>query len=334
MNSLQRTTNLIEGRPIDHLPAMPIIMLWGAARYGHSYADYTRDHGVLCECQLRLCEEFGLDVLQLISDPVRETADCGAEMIYYDDNPPRAANLVLADKSALRTMVMPDPYRGRMGDRVAGAAHLREAAGDEYPIMGWVEGPIAEAVDLRGMTDLMMDLVTDIEFCRDLMDWVIELEIAFALAQIDAGCHMIGIGDAAASLVSADIYRAEILPREQRLVAAIREAGAIARLHICGNTTHILGDMAETGCEIIDLDHTADMGIARERMGPGPVLLGNFDPVSVVLDGTPDTVYAACRWCHEQAGRRYIVGPGCEVPPGTPAENVHTMVRYAHEAPV
>jgi len=74
------------------------------------------------------------------------------------------------------------------------------------------------------------------------------------------------------------------------------------------------------------------MEIARERMGPGPVLLGNFDPVSFVLDGTPDTVYAACAWCHERAGKRYIVGPGCEVPPGTPAENIHTMVRYAREA--
>lgn len=334
MDSLQRTLSLIAGRPIDRLPSMPIIMLWGAARYGYSYADYAGDHQVLCECQLRLQEEFDLDILQLISDPVRETADCGAEMVYYADTPPRAANLVLENKAALRTLDMPDPYRGRMGDRVAGARRLRHSAGDQYPIMGWVEGPIAQAVDLRGMSDFMMDLATDMVFCQDLMDWVVELEIAFALAQIDAGCHMIGIGDAAASLVNADIYRQEILPREQRLVAAIREAGAVARLHICGNTTHILGEMAQTGCEIIDLDHTAAMELARERMGAGPVLLGNFDPVGVVLDGTPDRVYEACRWCHTQAGRRYIVGPGCEVPPGTPSENVEAMVRYAHEAPL
>jgi hypothetical protein len=37
------------------------------------------------------------------------------------------------------------------------------------------------------------------------------LETAFALAQIEAGCDLIGIGDAAASLVSARVYEELVL---------------------------------------------------------------------------------------------------------------------------
>ncbi len=334
MNSLQRTLNLVEGNAIDSLPAMPIFMLWAAKHYGVSYADYVQDYRVLAECQLRLVEDFDLDILQLISDPVRETADCGAEMIYYDDTPPRAAQCLLADKSAFKTMQRPDPAVGRMGDRVAGAAYLAEQGGNDYPVMGWVEGPIAEAVCLRGMSDFMVDLLEDLGFARDLMAWIVELEIDFARAQIAAGCHIIGMGDAAASLISAELYEAEVLPGEQQIVAAIHEAGALARLHICGNTNHILRQMAETGCDIIDLDHLVKMENARPEMGPETVLLGNFDPVSVLCDGTPQQVYEACRQCHEWGRPRYIVGSGCETPPDTPEANIRAMTRYARAAAV
>ncbi|MEN6549132.1 MAG: uroporphyrinogen decarboxylase family protein, partial [Armatimonadia bacterium] len=241
---------------------------------------------------------------------------------------PRCLRPPLRDKADFAKLRLPDPLGGgRMNDRVQGAELLREQVGGEVPIMGWVEGPIAEAVDLRGMQDFMLDLIDDRPFVEDLFDWVRELETAFALAQIEAGCDLIGIGDAAASLVSARVYEELVLPREQKLVKAIHEAGAAARLHICGNTTHLLGLMPQTGCEIIDLDYLVPIEQARPAMGPEPIILGNLDPVSELLEATPEQVLESCRRCHAACGERHIVGPGCEVPPGTAEEAVRAMVR-------
>lgn len=330
MNACERLRRLVAGEPTDRLLAMPIIMIWAAREAGYSYADYCQDYRVLGECQLRLLELFPLDLVQLISDPYRETADLGAELQYYDDGPPRCLAPLLADKGRLAALQATPPRAGgRMADRVAGAEWLRERVGGEVPIMGWVEGPIAEAVDLRGMTSFMLDLVDDRPFVADLFDWVTDLEIEFARAQVAAGCDLIGIGDAAASLASARVYEELVLPREQRLVAAIHEAGAVARLHICGNTTHLLPLMPQTGCEIIDLDHLVPLELARPAMGPQPILLGNFDPVSALLDETPAGVKAWCRKCHELCGDRHIIGPGCEVPPATPVANLRAMGEYA-----
>jgi MtaA/CmuA family methyltransferase len=333
MTSSERFRALLAGQPTDRLLCMPILMIWAAKDAGVSYADYVRDYRVLGECQLRLLELFPLDVAQLISDPYRETADLGAELRYYDDGPPRCLAPVLADKSRLATLNLPDPLSGgRMTDRVHGASFLAERLGGEVPLMGWVEGPIAQAVDLRGMTELMLDLMDDRPFVRHLFDWVVELEIAFARAQIEAGCDLIGIGDAAASLVSAEIYEELVLPGEQRIVQAIHDAGAVARLHICGNTTHLLPLMPQTGCEIIDLDHLVPLAAARPALGPEPILLGNFDPVSALLEETPAGVRAWCRKCHEAYAPRHIIGPGCEVPPNTPRANLLAMCEYAREA--
>ena len=79
------------------------------------------------------------------------------------------------------------------------------------------------------------------------------------------------------------------------------------------------------------LDWLSPMSEGREKMGPEQVLLGNIDPVRVLKDGTPESVYEAVGECHRQAGERFIVGAGCEVPRETPPANLRAMVRYARE---
>jgi MtaA/CmuA family methyltransferase len=187
------------------------------------------------------------------------------------------------------------------------------------------------SADLRGLNTLMLDFYDDPKFVDRLGEFVVEMETAFARAQIEAGATLIGIGDAAASLIGPAFYERFVLAGERRLVSAIHEAGARARLHICGNTRRILKGMGETGADIVDLDFPAPIREARAAMGPRQVLLGNIDPVRVLRDGTPQSIAAALGECHREAGGRYIVGAGCEVPRGTPAENVMAMARYALE---
>ena len=79
---------------------------------------------------------------------------------------------------------------------------------------------------------------------------------------------------------------------------------------------------------MIDLDSMAPLDEARAEMGPEPVLAGNLDPVRVMRDGTPEGIESALAECHHQAGPRYIVAAGCEIPVGTPEANLRAMARY------
>ena len=201
----------------------------------------------------------------------------------------------------------------------------------EKLIEGWIEGPIAEGADLRGINTLMTDFFDDPVFVTDLFEFVLELELTFARAQVAAGAELIGVGDAAASLVGPEIYEKFVWPYEKRMMDALRAMGARTRLHICGNTRPLLGLFGELGCDIVDLDSLAPLNEARASMGPRQVLLGNIDPVRVLRDGTPEQVYAAVAACHQQAGDRFIVSAGCEVVRDTPPENLRAMCEYARE---
>jgi MtaA/CmuA family methyltransferase len=179
----------------------------------------------------------------------------------------------------------------------------------------------------------MMDFFDDPPFVRDLFAFVVEMELRFARAQLEAGVHLVGIGDAAASLVGPEIYEEFVWPFEKKLVDGIHGLGGLVRLHICGNTRRILRGMGRLGCEIVDLDYPSPMSEGREQMGTEQVLLGNLNPVRVLRNGTPEGVSTALGECHRQAGNRYIVGAGCEVPRDTPHANLRAMCEYAHRRP-
>jgi MtaA/CmuA family methyltransferase len=212
-----------------------------------------------------------------------------------------------------------------MSDRLAAIIGLREQVGDEVPIMGWVEGALAEAAVLRGVGTLMTDVYDRPNFVKDLLDVCVEVEIAFARAQIEAGADIVGLGDAVASQISPVMYREYALPYERRIVRAIHEMGGLARLHICGDTTQILEDMVVTEADIIDIDWMVDMATACRAFGGGPSVCGNFDPVQVMLEGTPEDVYEATRQCMAAGGDRSISAAGCEIPRATPHENLRAQ---------
>jgi MtaA/CmuA family methyltransferase len=332
MNGYQRITGLLAGQPVDCLPQMPITMMFAGDQIGVPYGQYARDYRVLVEAQIRTAEKFDFDYVSCISDPAREAADCGARIRYFENQPPAIdeEHAVLADKTTLARLPIPDPLGGgRMHDRVQAAALFREKVGGEKLIEGWIEGPCAESADLRGINTLMIDFFDDPAFVKDLFEFTVQLGLRFAAAQVAAGVDLIGVGDAAASLVGPQIYEEFVLPYERRLIAGLHELGTRVRLHICGNTRKILQGMGQLACEIVDLDFPVPVAQARAAIGPGPVLAGNLDPVRALRNSTPPAILEAVAQCHREAGPRYIVAAGCEVPRDTPAANVHALREYA-----
>ena len=331
MTSRERVLALLEGRPADHLVLMPITMMFAAHHIGAKYGQYALDHRILAEAQIRTAQDFAFDHVSTITE-TREAPDCGATIRYFEDQPYAIEESCarLADRSALLHLTCPDPFVAEhMHDRLLGIALLKERVGHERIIEGWVEGPCGGAADLRGINTLMLDFYDDPVFVRDLFEFVLQVGLRFGQAQVDAGADLIGVGDPAASLVGPRIYEEMVWPCEKRLVDGLHAIGARVRLHICGDTRSILAAMGRLGCEIVDIDSKVSLSEARAKMGPDQILLGGLDPVRLLQNGAPEQVAAAVAECHSQAGSRYIVGAGCEVPPDTPPQNLLELTRYA-----
>lgn len=329
LTSFERMNHRLRGEPVDRVPNFDIVMAFGVKHIGAKLADYYLDYRTLVQMNLAMIADFDLDIAQAISDPYREACDFGLQVDFPEDSLPMRNQPLLLAPEDLRTLKQPNPLTGRrMSDRLEAVRALREQVGGSVPVMGWVEGALAQANTLRGDSALLTDLYDRPEWVCELLDVCVEVEIAFARAQVEAGADIIGLGDAIASTISPRMYKKFALPYEQRIFAAVHEMGALARLHICGDTTKILPHMAETGADIIDLDWMVDIRSAVEIFSQkGLAACGNFDPVHVMLQGTPEEVYQATCANLTDGGLNFISATGCEIPAGTPPENIQAQNR-------
>jgi MtaA/CmuA family methyltransferase len=326
MTPKQRLYAIIKGETYDRPAVTPIFMAWAAHYVGHSYRDYYLDGDVLVKAQLAVTRAFNLDQISAISDPWREASAYGMALDYPEEGVGIPQDLLLQgpqDVAKLRHLdVSAAP---RMQQRVDSVARMSAELGQTHSVLGWVEGPLAEYADLRGLEKAMFDLMDMPEMFLEAAEIIVDNAIAFAWAQIAAGADMIGIGDAAVSLIGQPLYQDRVLPLQQRLVRGIHEAGAAAKLHICGNISSIIEFLPQTGADIIDVDSMVPLQEARQRVGPEVTLCGNFDPAGVLLQCSPEEVARAAADCIDQGGERFILMPGCEVPPGTPEQNIRAF---------
>lgn len=328
MNSYDRYFKIINGEDADILPRLPILMAFAANFIGSYYGAFASDYRVLVEANLKCIEYFDFDQVSAISDPYRETQGFGAEIEFVRDGVPRCIAPPLEKSSDLSLLKKPDPYTSeRMFDRIRAIEEFKKSVYKQYSIMGWIEGPAAESADLRGVTNFLMDLVMEPNFANELMCICVDVGIEFASAQLKAGADTIGIGDAIASQVSANMYRDLIFQHEKRLINAIHELGGIVRLHICGDTSHLLPYFSELGADIIDLDWQVDMRSARDILGSDTVLVGNLDPVNSVMKSLPEQIEKQIKQIYADVGNPYMVGAGCEIPQNTPHENLKALCK-------
>ncbi|MDO9541045.1 MAG: uroporphyrinogen decarboxylase family protein [Kiritimatiellia bacterium] len=329
MNSKDRCIATIKGTSVDRIPVFPLLMFFAQQRLGITYREFSTNGHALADAQLNIRDKFPVDAITACSDAFRITADLGAEMIYPEDKPPFAAYPLIKTEADFRRLSRPDPLRkgSRMADRVLGVKGMADAVGKECLVLGWVDMPFAEACSICGVTEFMLMIADNPSLTHAILRFLAAIVIDFGVAQIQVGVPMIGAGDAAASLISPDQYREFALPYEQMVVDAIHAKGGLIKLHICGNTTHLLKDMIRSGADLFNVDHLVDFQTACGLYGRDNLCFkGNLNPVVDLMQATPMECRKKCLdRLQAAAGLRYMLSPGCEVPAETADEVFHAF---------
>lgn len=324
MTHLDRFMRTVRGETADRVPVFPLLMFFAADRAGLTYREFASNGHALAEAQLLMQSRFGLDAITACSDAFRLSADMGGDIVFPEDKPPYLARPLVDSPADLHKIVSPDPLTpgSRMADRVLAISQMAAAVGDRVAVLGWVDMPFAEACSICGVSKFMLMLADDPALAHEILDRITLAVINFALAQTQAGAHMIGAGDAAASLVSPVLYSQFVLPYERRICEAVHAAGGLVKLHICGNTTNLLKLMAESGADLYNVDHLVPLARAKEvYAAAGKCFKGNLDPVADIMQSTPERCREKAIECISLArGVRYMLSAGCEIPAATSDE--------------
>jgi len=327
MNKKQLFTNLIDnGKSADKVIFRPILMQFAAEYIGSNYGEFAADYNTLVEANMICMNEFDIDMLGLISDPYRETSAFGARVEYRKDGVPRCLDTLVKSIDDIKALPKPDIWKAeRTLDRIKGGEALSKKTQGNVPIIGWVEGPLAEACDLAGVENVMIQLMMNPDFCNLLLDKCLETAKDFAKAQLDVGCDIIGIGDAVCSQIDGATFDTFVRHRHEELISFIHQHGGKVKLHICGDTNHLLPYYKNYQLDILDLDYQVDINHARKTLGPEVILCGNINPTEIMSLGEVEVQEKCSQLVDQHKNERFILSAGCEISSLTPAANLKAM---------
>jgi len=334
MTKREKFESLCKGPRVDNsVPFHPILMHF-AARFNHkTYAQFASDYNVLVDSNIRALEYFDLDMVGLISDPYRETSAFGAKIEYVDEGVPKCLDHIIKNLDDIKTLKNPDIYKSkRTLDRIKGAGLYQKILKGTVPVCGWIEGPLAEACDLAGVSEMLINLMTDPDFSNHLMDKCMETAKEFAKAQIDEGCDIIGMGDAICSQIGLDAYDTYVKDRHKEIIEFIHSLNAKVKVHICGDITHLLPSLKDLNIDILDLDWKTDMENAYAILGEKVFRCGNINPVIIQDKNENELLQITKDLVQKEQNRRFILSGGCEITVNTPVRNLQAMREATKES--
>ncbi|MGC4056229.1 MAG: uroporphyrinogen decarboxylase family protein [Paludibaculum sp.] len=232
-----------------------------------------------------------------------------------------------------------DEERGVMRATIA---RWKEVLGDRGVLAPWgFAGVFNYASDLRGSETLFMEPIEDEQGYRTLMDRMTSAQCEYCQALVEAGADCIGIQGhiANAGTVSSAFFRQYIQEYEKRLIDAIHSAGAFTVFHNCGRAKRLYPNYRELGMtlwETVSEPPAGDNNLAQAKatLGDTICLLGNLDQIQFLKSATTAEVAERTRQIMSigKPGGRYIFAASDFLEPGTPRENVVSMIEAARES--
>jgi uroporphyrinogen decarboxylase len=195
---------------------------------------------------------------------------------------------------------------------------------------------------LRGLEELMMDLVTAPAVAHQLFERTAAFQRQVAVEFARAGVDIIITGDDIAGqnglLMSLATWREFLKPRLAATVRAVKaaNAGTFVFYHSDGNVEAAIPDLIETGIDILNpvQPECMDPAAIKQRFGDRLSFWGTVSVQRTMPFGTPSDVRAEVQARIRDVGRDggLILAPAHVLMPETPWENIVAFFEAADES--
>ena len=252
MNGRQRIEAVLAGRQPDRVPVLAGTLAHAAWLRGVPQRELHTNAATLAQTVVEASRQLGLDGVYLSSDNWIVHEALGGKVAFPEDDEPWGVHGPLVRQwSNLASLRPADPQRdGRMPMMLEAARRAVELVNDDLYVEANIDGgPFQLALMLRGSQQGYIDVIEEPEKFRDLMEFALQVSIAYGRAMARTGVDAIQFGESSASLVGPEVFRSLILPYDQRLIAAIQRENVKAVLHVCGNATHLLDSLGRSGAD-------------------------------------------------------------------------------------
>ena len=303
---------------------------------GQVYSDYNSNSKVMAKCQIEAIKRFDYDWAWLQVDDCIEFEVLGVGTKGEGDILPATCDYLPATYDTLNHLKMPDPKKdGRMPVLLDAIKRIKDEFGDTVCVTGRTAAPFSSSTLLYGMTETLLMLFDNPTLVKDTVKFFVELQTMWGCAQIEAGADAIWFGDCNASghLISVKDYNEYAFDAVKQCVDAYRSAGSFTFYHASEHKIEHMLAQAATGISALSVGPGADLAAVKRELGNKVCIMGNVDPINVLLYGKPEDVRRESIRVIEtgKQGGGYIFSSGEMVPRNVPEENMRAMIAVGRE---
>jgi uroporphyrinogen decarboxylase len=323
---------VIDEQP-DRCNIMPLVTSHAAQIKGTKLKDYYTNGEAMARAQITAYELYGHDAISIFSEVGIIAEAMGSEFSYPDNDLPVLKTPALSKVGVEEITIPKTTKAGRLSLYIEAIEYAYEALGDRVPILAYVPAPFTTGMMLSDPNEFLLKTIRDGPHIKRVMEKSLAAAIEFCYDIIDAGGLPVIVDPlASSSVISPKAYEEFAMPYERMLIDFLHRYDLDVILHICGETTPILGLLPNTNADLVSLDRVS-LSSAVDALSNEIRIIGNLDTSNLAFS-KPDVVSKAVTQMvgvGKNAPKGYIVSTGCEVPIQTPVENVKAFMKAARE---
>jgi len=300
----------------------------GLALANKTIPEIITDGEAQFKCIEALSQKYPSAAAVTIMDLSVEAEAFGSPVKYSDSEVPTVASRIVCDEETAKALKVPKIGEGRTSAYIK-AAELAADNIKDRPTFGGEIGPFSLAGRLFDMTEVMVAILLEPETVRIVLEKATEFLIEYAAAFKEVGANGIIIAEPAAGLLSpqqCDEFSSKYV---KRIVDAVQDDTFMVILHNCGNTKALVPSLVSTGAMGFHFGNAVDMRDIMPQIPWGRLAFGNVDPARVFKNGSAQDMETTTWELLEKTAiyKNFVLSSGCDIPPGTPIENIEAFFR-------
>jgi uroporphyrinogen decarboxylase len=187
---------------------------------------------------------------------------------------------------------------------------------------------------LRGMENLLADLVENPRFVEELFDKLMELHFPLIDRLATLPVEALGFGDDFGAqrglLMGTTHWRRVLKPRLRQMYERAHQHGKFVHIHCCGDVSPIIEDLIEIGVDIYNplQPEPQDIYAMKREYGRHITFEGGIGTQGLLPRGTPEAIRTEVGRLKRELGRDggFIISPTKPILPDVPTENAVACV--------
>ena len=319
MSSYEITLRAIKGESIERVPVLPLIGAHSAILYNVSPQRAFCNGELMARLQTKIVDYYKPDGVFHYMDLTLEAEALGAKITFKGEVP-----VITSHVNEINDYEF-NEEKGRIKEFIKAIKIMKTYLKDRVFVGAYITGPLTLLFQLFGTGKVMKSLIKMEKHIIEQLDKLTSYLIEYSKVLIEVGADGVMILEPYCSILSPKLFN-KVIYYLNKICENISRKNAIAFLHICGNTSHLVTSFCKVRAHVFHIDAQVKLDYAR-RILQGKCIMGNIS-TTLFLTANKEKIIEECRRCLEKGGKSYfILSAGCEIPPHTPPENIKAMIK-------